>query len=113
MDGVLEDAVQAGFAAAAVLAALSLGLAVTGRVSGRPLAWLAGLLLAGAAGAWAGFAFDPDDRTVAIAAGGLTVAALAQAGAAALAQALRRARRTDEDVERVRASLTRVIDDEA
>ena len=113
MDGVLEHAVQAGFAAAAVLAALSLGLAAAGRVPGRPLAWLGGLLLAGAASAWAGFAFDPDDRTVAIAAGGLTVAALAQAGAAALAWALSRARRTDEDVERVRASLTQVIDAEA
>ncbi len=113
MDGVLDDTVQAAFAAAAVLAALSLGLAAAGRVSGRPLAWLAGLLLAGAAGAWVGFAFDPDDRTVAVAAGGLTVAALAEAGAAALAQTLRRARRTDADVERVRASLTQVIDAEA
>ena len=70
MNGVLDDTVQSAFAAAAVLAALSLGLATAGRVSGRPLAWLAGLLLAGAAGAWAGFAFDPDDRSVAVAAAG-------------------------------------------
>ncbi len=113
MNGVLDETVQSAFAVAAVLAALSLGLAAAGRVSGRPLAWLAGLLLTCAAGAWVGFAFNPDDRSVAVAAGGLTVAALAGAGAAALARALGRARRTDADVERVRASLTEVIDAEA
>jgi len=113
MAPVLLNVLQAGFAAAVVLAALSLGLAATGRASGRPLVWLAGLLLAGAAAAWAAVALEPARRELAVAAGGITAAALAQATAAALARALGRVRRGDADAERVRTAMAIVIEREA
>src|SRR5688500_5877135 len=108
---MLENVLEAGFAAAVVAAALAVGAAAAGQLRPRALALLAGLLGVGATVAWVFVALDPD-RDLALAAGGITGAAVTAAAGAALARALRRSRANERLLEGARTQIQTVIAEE-
>jgi hypothetical protein len=79
---------------------------------GRVAYGLAALIGAGAVAAWIAFAFDPT-LTLAVAAAGVTVCALAELGAYALSQLARRGRVLNADFARAEQRLTDLIDAES
>ena len=101
-----------GFAAAIVVLAASFAAAATGRLSGRSAYALATLTGLGAVAAWVALALEPE-RTLAVAAAGLTVCALAQLGAYALSRLIRRGRTLDEDYRRADERLRTLIERES
>lgn len=105
---MLETVLQVGFAAAIVVAAVSIWSAAFLTVRPRLFVMLAGVLGAGAAAGWVAFALEPQ-REHATAAAGLTVAALAETAAAALARATRRARVDESALVRARETIDRMI----
>src|SRR5438128_7817679 len=104
--------VQAGFAAAVVVAGLSLVAALRGSIGARALAALAGLLGLGAIAAWVTFALHPSGR-IAIAAVGLTAAAAVEGGLTRVRQALVRVRRIDDETSRAERQLRELVRAEA
>jgi hypothetical protein len=96
------------FAAGVVVALATLGAALLGQTRRRFLLGAATLVSLGAAGAWAAFALDPGEH-LALAAGGLTVAAIAAVAAIPLRRALERGRRIESEIvsaeERLRATV--------
>ena len=108
---MLETAVQVGFAVAIVVAAASIWCAALLTVRPRVFVFLTGAIGATATAAWVVFGLQPR-RENAIAAAGLTVAALAEAAAAALARATRRARADESALVRARETIDRMIAEE-
>lgn len=108
---VLEVALQGAFAVAVVVAAASLALAAAARGTPRALAWTAVLFLLAAACGWVAWGFQTE-RELALAATGLVAAALAQAGAAFVARTTRRSREADATLDRARAQIRSVIEEE-
>jgi len=108
----LVTIVQIVFAAAAVLAVLSLVAAVFDRVSHGVLIGVAALLGLTAGAAWVSFGLRPQTN-LAAAAGGITVAFAAALVAAKVRTLLRSARRMDEQLSRAQARLHAVIAKEA
>jgi len=108
----LVTIVQIVFAAAAVLAVLSLVAAVFDRVSHGVLIGVAVLLGLTAGAAWVSFGLRPQTN-LAAAAGGITVAFAAALVAAKVRTLLRSARRMDEQLSRAQARLHAVIAKEA
>lgn len=106
-----ETAVQIAFAAGVVLAAVAVGLALSGRASRRELAWIAGLLGLAAAASWVVVALDVDSGT-AVAAGGLTVCCGAALLAIPLAAGLARSRRIDGELEAAETALRELVERE-
>lgn len=101
-----------GFAAAIVVLAASFAVAASGRLSGRSAYGLAALTGLGAAAAWIALAFEPE-LSLAVAAAGLTVCALAQLGAYALSRLIRRGRSLDADFTRADERLRTLIERES
>ena len=108
---MLENALQAAFAAGVVVSALSLCLAALTPIRVRVLLLVAGVLGLAAVAGWIVFAFRPE-RDIAIAAGGLLMTAAAAAGAAALARATRRLRTDEATFTRARETIDRMIAEE-
>jgi uncharacterized phage infection (PIP) family protein YhgE len=108
----LAQIVQIAFVAAGVVTTLSLLGAVLDRVSHHVLFGAAVLLGIGAAAAWVAFGLRPEG-SIAIAAGGITLAFGAQLAAVKLREVLRAAHRVDEQVARAQARLGTVIAQEA
>jgi hypothetical protein len=107
-----ESVLQAVFAGAAALVALSFVAVLLWRV---PRDLLKGAALACAGGALAGwvlFALDPG-LTRGASAAGLTVCAVAELGAYVLAGALKRRRNVELDLAEAEAHLSRLIEEEA
>jgi hypothetical protein len=103
---------QAGFATGVVVVAASILAAALGRTSRGALLALVGVLGAGALAVWLVFAFEPSAEA-AIAAVGLTVCAVAEAGTVILRAGLARARRVDAELAGAEVRLRAVIDREA
>jgi gas vesicle protein len=101
-----------GFAAAIVVLAASFAIASSGRLSGRAAYGLAALTGCGATSAWIALAFEPE-LSLAVAAAGLTVCALAQLGAYTLSRLIRRARSLDADFTRADERLRTLIERES
>lgn len=101
-----------GFAAAIVVLAASFALAASGRLTGKTTYGLAALTGVGAVAAWIALALEPD-LTLAVAAAGLTVCALAHLGAYALSRLIRRGRALDADFTRAEERLRVLIDRES
>ena len=108
----LVTIVQIVFAAAAALAVLSLGGAVLDRIGHRALVGFAELLGLTAAAAWVSFGFRPQ-ASLAVAAGGMTVAFAAALVAVKLRTLLRAARRVDDQLSRAQARLHALVAKEA
>ena len=108
----LVTIVQIAFAAAAVLAALTLLGVVFDRSRRRVLLALAVLSGLTAAAAWVAFGLRPE-RGIAAAAGGITVAFVAQLVAVKLRDLLRAARRVDDQLARAQGRLNSLIAREA
>jgi hypothetical protein len=107
----LETAFQIAFAAAVVLAAASLVWAASGRASRRVLFVVAAALGLAAVGAWIAFALDLG-TDLALAAAGLSLAALTVVGANLLAPAVRRTRSLDAEFAGARRSLREALEEE-
>lgn len=103
---------QIAFAAAASLAALTLLGVAFDRIRRRLLVGLAVLAGIAAVAAWVGFGFRAGADTAA-AAGGITVAFVAQLAAVKLRDLLRAARRIDDQLARAQGRLNSVIAHEA
>jgi hypothetical protein len=101
-----------GFAVAIVVLAASFAVAAGGRLTGRSAYGLAALTGSAAAAGWIALAFEPE-LTLAVAAAGLTVCALAQLGAYALSRLIRRGRSLDADFTRADARLRALIERES
>ena len=108
----LVTIVQIAFAAAAVVAALTLLGVVFDRSRRRVLLALAVLSGLTAAAAWVAFGLRPE-RGIAAAAGGITVAFVAQLAAVKLRDLLRAARRVDDQLARAQGRLNSLIAREA
>jgi hypothetical protein len=104
--------VQIVFAASAAVAALTLIGIVFDRVRRLQLVVLAVLSGLTAVGGWIVFGFRPQ-RDIAAAAGGLTVAFIAQLAAVRLRDLLRNARRVDEQLARAQGRMNSMIAREA
>jgi hypothetical protein len=98
-----------GFAAAIVVLGASFAAGATGRLSGRVAYALAALVGLGAVAAWITLALEPE-LALAVAAAGLTVCALAELGAYALARLVRRGDALDADFELAERRLSELID---
>jgi hypothetical protein len=108
----LVSIAQIAFAAAAALAALSIAAAAFDRAPRRVLIGLALLLGASAVAAWV--VFGVRQRTsLAVVAGGVTLAFFAQVAAVKLRYLLRGAHRIDEQLSRAQARLSSLIAREA
>lgn len=105
----MEVGFSIGFGAAAVVVAVSYVLAALGRLAPRVAYGLAILIGAGAAAAWVAFGFE-QDLALGVSAGGLTVAALAEAATVAVSRLVTRGRALNADFERAEARLTEVIE---
>src|SRR5215468_2350127 len=99
------------FAVGAVVTVAAVALAPTLRVPPIAYIGLGALLAAAAAAAWVGFAFKHDPG-IAVAAGGLTVCALAQLPAIMLRDAAARQRRVAEELADAEARLHAVVERE-
>ena len=93
----LVSIAQIAFAAAAILAAVSLAAAAADRLSRRVLLVLEFVLGALAVAAWVAFGFEPQ-TSLAVPAGGITLAFAAVVAAAKLRELLRGAHRIDEQL---------------
>ena len=103
---------QIAFAAAACVAALTLLAVAFDRVQRRLLVALAALTGVAAVAAWVGFGLRPGTDT-ATAAGGITVAFVAQLAAVKLRDLLRSARRFDDQLARAQGRMNSMIAREA
>lgn len=103
---------QIGFAVTATLAALTLLGVAFDRIRRRVLIGLAVLAGVAAVAAWIGFGFDPS-ASAAAAAGGITVAFVAQLAAVKLRDLLRITRRADDQLARAQGKLNSLIAREA
>jgi hypothetical protein len=103
---------QIAFAAAACVAALSLLGVAFDRVQHRLLVVLAALTGVAAVAAWVGFGLRPGTNT-ATAAGGITIAFVAQLAAVKLRDLLRSARRFDDQLARAQGRMNSLIAREA
>jgi hypothetical protein len=108
---MLETVLQAAFAVAVLIAAASIGLAVFGRVGTRLLLSATVLLGVAASAGWIAFGFRPE-RDVAVLAGALTAAALAEASTVLLARAIRRARADENALARARETIDKMVIEE-
>jgi hypothetical protein len=99
------------FAAGVVVAALALAGAALQRVSGRLLAALTALEGCAAVAIWVAFTLR-HDRSLAVAAGGLTVCALVAGAALLLRRALRRVGAMDERLLEAQADLLALVERE-
>src|SRR5256885_14083753 len=95
---------QIAFAAAACVAALTLLGVAFDRVQRRLLVALAALTGVAAVAAWVGFGLRPGTDT-ATAAGGITIAFVAQLAAVKLRDLLRSARRVDDQLARAQGRM--------
>ena len=103
---------QIAFAAAACVAASTLLAVAFDRVQRRLLVTLAALTGVAAVAAWVGFGLRPGTDT-ATAAGGITVAFVAQLAAVKLRDLLRSARRFDDQLARAQGRMNSLIAREA
>jgi len=103
---------QIAFAAAACVAALTLLAVAFDRVQRRLLVALAALIGVAAVAAWVGFGLRPGTDT-ATAAGGITVAFVAQLAAVKLRDLLRSAQRFDDQLARAQGRMNSMIAREA
>jgi hypothetical protein len=108
----LVTIIQVAFAVAAAVAALTLLGVAFDRVRHRVLVALALLVGLAAVAAWVGFGFRPAADTAA-AAGGITVAFVAQLAAVKLRDLLRTVRRADDQLARAQGRLNSLIAREA
>jgi hypothetical protein len=108
----LVTIMQIAFAVAAAVAALTLLGVAFDRVRHRVLVALAVLVGLAAVAAWVGFGFRPAANTAA-AAGGITVAFVAQLAAVKLRDLLRTVRRVDDQLARAQGRLNSLIAREA
>jgi hypothetical protein len=108
----LVTIMQIAFAVAAAVAALTLLGVAFDRVRHRVLVALAVLVGLAAVAAWVGFGFRPATDTAA-AAGGITVAFVAQLAAVKLRDLLRTVRRVDDQLARAQGRLNSLIAREA
>jgi hypothetical protein len=108
----LVTAAQIAFAAAVVIASLSLVGAAFDRVSRRLLFAGAGLLALATVAAWIAFGVRPQ-TSLAVAAAGITLAFVAQLAAIRLQRLLRAAGRVDEQLARAQARLSSLVAREA
>jgi hypothetical protein len=97
------------FAAGVVLAALALAGAALRRGSTQALVLVVGIEAAAAVGVWVAFALR-HDRSLAVAAAGLTVCTMAAGAAALLRRALRRVEATDARLAEAEADLLAVVE---
>jgi hypothetical protein len=107
----LETAFEIVFACGVLVAAAALAGAALERVGRTALVGAIGLTGAGAAAAWVAFALQPEVE-LAIAATGLTACTLASVGALALRRGIARSKAIDADIERMRATLNAVVEQE-
>jgi hypothetical protein len=103
---------QIAFAAAACVAALTLLGVVFDRIQRRALVVLAVAASLAAVAAWVGFGLRPGTNT-AVAAGGITVAFIAQLAGIKLRDLLRTARRVDDQLARAQGRINSLIAREA
>jgi uncharacterized protein YukE len=103
--------VQAGFAAAVVVVAVSFAAALRGRLGGKALGALTALVWIGAVAAWVSFALDPA-RSVAISAAGLTAAAAIELALVRVRSSLARARRIDDETVHAELRLRELVERE-
>jgi hypothetical protein len=108
----LVTIVQIVFAASAAVAALTLLGVTFDRVRPRPLRVLAVLTGLAAVAAWVAFGLRPE-TDIAVAAGGITVAFLAQLAAVKLRDLLRTTRRVDDQLARAQGRMNSLIAREA
>lgn len=108
----LVTIVQIAFAAAAAVAALTLLGIAFDRIRRRVLVALAVLAGVTAVASWVAFGLRPE-RSIAAAAGGITVAFLAQIAAVKLRDLLRAARRIDDQLARAQGRINSMIAREA
>jgi len=108
----LVTIMQIAFAAAACVAALTLLGVAFDRVQRRLLVALAALTGVAAVAAWVGFGLRPGTDT-ATAAGGITIAFVAQLAAVKLRDLLRSARRFDDQLARAQGRMNSLIAREA
>jgi DNA repair exonuclease SbcCD ATPase subunit len=108
----LVPILQTAFAAAAVVAALSLLGATFDRVPRRYLVGLAFLLGAVSLAAWVAFGLRPS-TSAAVAAAGITLAFVAEIAAIKMRRLLRGAHRVDEQLSRAQARLNSLVAREA
>ncbi len=108
---MLENVLHAALAVAIVVVAVSTALAALTPVRVRLLLFATGVLALAAVAAWIAFAFRPE-REIAVAAAGLLVAAIAEAGATLLAGAARRARTEEATFAQARETIDRMIAEE-
>jgi hypothetical protein len=108
----LVTIVQIAFAAAAVVAALTLVSVAFDRIRHRMLVGLAVVVGLAAAAAWVAFGLRPG-TDIAAAAGGITVAFLGQVAAIRLRDLLRTTRRVDDQLARAHARLNSLVAQEA
>jgi hypothetical protein len=108
----LVTIVQISFAAAAAVAALTLLGVAFDRIRHRVLVALAVLAGATAVASWVAFGLRPE-TSIAAAAGGITVAFLAQIAAVKLRDLLRASRRLDDQLARAQGRITAMIAREA
>ena len=108
----LVTIVQITFAASAAVAALTLLGVTFDRVRPRLLRVLAVLTGLAAVAAWVAFGLRPE-TDIAVAAGGITVAFLAQLAAVKLRDLLRTTRRVDDQLARAQGRMNSLIAREA
>jgi hypothetical protein len=108
----LATITQILFAAAAAITALTLLAVAFDRIQRRQLLALAVLTGIAAVAGWIAFGFQPG-REIAVAAGGLTVAFVAQLAAVKLRDLLRNARRVDEQLARAQGRMNSMVAREA
>jgi hypothetical protein len=108
----LATIVQIAFAAAAVVAALTLVAVAFDRSRRRMLLGLTVFAGLAAAAAWVGFGLRPE-RDIAAAAGGITVAFVVQLAAVKLRDLLRASRRVDDQLARAQGRLNSLVAREA
>jgi hypothetical protein len=99
---------QIVFAVAVVVAAASLAAAALDRVARSLLVALAGALGATAVAAWVAFGLHPEGE-LAVAAGGITLAFVAELAAIRLRELLRAARRVDDQLARAQSRLSSLV----
>lgn len=109
---VVAAAFSIGFAVAIVVLAAAFAAAANGRLSGHTAYALAALTGSAAVAAWIALALEPE-LTLAVAAAGLTVCALAHLGAYALSRLIRRSRALDADFARAEERLRTLIERES
>ncbi|MEJ7566805.1 MAG: hypothetical protein WKF41_00935 [Gaiellaceae bacterium] len=108
---MLETALQATFAVTVVVSAVSIFLAALTPIRLRVLLVLTGVLGSTAVAGWIVFAFRPE-REIAIVSTALLGTAIAEAGAAALAGAMRRLRTDEATFARARETIDGMIAEE-